>query len=97
MSRRRAVAASPGGSLDFLARLLGGQIGQVQWQTVRIEVRAGRAGRLEPKLCAPLTTVTPCSLAQDQESRQSSDGARERLELFRTITPAVEASPPSQK
>jgi len=67
---------------------------------VLIEDRAGPAGRLEPKLCcAPLTTVTPCSLAQDQESRQSSDGARERLvmELFRTITPAVEASPPSQK
>jgi tripartite-type tricarboxylate transporter receptor subunit TctC len=46
MSRRRAVAASPGGSLDFLARLLGEQIGQVQGQTVLIEERAGAGGAI---------------------------------------------------
>jgi tripartite-type tricarboxylate transporter receptor subunit TctC len=38
------VAASPGGSLDFLARLLGEQIGQAQGQTVLIEDRAGAGG-----------------------------------------------------
>ena len=38
------VAASPGGSLDFLARLLGEQISQAQGQTVLIEDRAGAGG-----------------------------------------------------
>jgi len=38
------VAASPGGSLDFLARVLGEQIGQAEGQTVLIEDRGGGGG-----------------------------------------------------
>ena len=38
------VAASPGGSLDFLARVLGEQIGQAEGQTVLIEDRGGAGG-----------------------------------------------------